>query len=370
MYFQIIDNNEKCLKAFVDKRLVDYEDNPKMLYTWRHSRHLKDREDLDYAYLYTVDGDINKACPGFARDAWEGSSSRISAIVKSAMNSGCDLENNCIYDFIPENFLRDFLSHKQSITRYYIENVQKPPHYDILRKAHILTEEMNANMNIYDGKLKRTNYNIFGTKTGRLSNAKAEIPILTLKKEDRHLLRPTNDFFLELDFNAAELRTLLALSGKQQPDEDIHEWTSQKLGINREDVKKRTFAWLYNPEASDSLLEGLYERNTVKDLYYDGTSIRTPFSRQIETDSRRALNYIVQSTSSDICIEQAFKLRDLFKDNETKICYLMHDSVILDCKKEDKQKMLEARRIFGDTRLGQYRVNMSIGKNFGEMNKI
>jgi hypothetical protein len=370
VYFQIVDNNEKCLKVFVRNELVDYEDSIQMTRTWRHSIHLKNRDNVDYAYLYTSDGDVNSACPGFVQESWESSSNRISAIVKSAMDSKCDLENNCIYDFIPENFLRDFLSNKQAIIRHCIENMKKPSHYDILRKAHILTEEMNAKRNLYKGELKRTSYNIFGTKTGRLSNAKAEIPILTLKKGDRHLLRPTNDFFLELDFNAAELRTLLALSEKQQPDEDIHEWTSQKLGLTREEIKKRTFAWLYNPEASDSLLEGLYERNTVKDLYYDGTSVRTPFSRQIETDNRRALNYIVQSTSSDICIEQAFRLRDLFKDNETKICYLMHDSVILDCKKEDKQKMLEARRIFGDTRLGQYRVNMSIGKNFGEMNKI
>lgn len=281
-----------------------------------------------------------------------------------------DLENNCIYDFIPENFLRDFLSHKQSIIRHIFETQDRPWHYDILRKAHILTEEMNAKRNLYDGKLKRTNYNIFGTKTGRLSNAKAGIPILTMKKEDRHLLRPTNDLFMELDFNAAELRTLLALSGQHQPEEDIHEWTAKKANMNREEIKKRTFAWLYNPEASDSLLERFYDRKGVKDRYFDKNAIKTPFLRKIETDDRRALNYIVQSTSSDICIEQAFRLRELFKDCKTKVCYLMHDSVILDCAEEDREKCFKAKQIFADTNFGQYRVNVSIGKNFGEMKRI
>jgi hypothetical protein len=63
-------------------------------------------------------------------------------------------------------------------------------------------------------------------------------------------------------------------------------------------------------------------------------------------------------------------LRDFFKDCRTKVCYLLHDSVILDFAKEDIDKFLEAKRIFGDTRFGKYVVNSSIGKNFGEMKEI
>ena len=89
--------------------------------------------------------------------------------------------------------------------------------------------------------------------------------------------------------------------------------------MSREDMKKRTFAWLYNPEARDSLLEGFYDRDLVKDKYQYKNGIQTPFLRYIETDDRRALNYIVQSTSSDVCIEQAYKLRELLKDCRTKV---------------------------------------------------
>jgi hypothetical protein len=370
LYFQIIDNNEKCLKVFYSGNLVDYQINKELYMTWKHSKHLYDRDDIEYAYLYTEGEEIDKFCPYSNEQLWQSSSKRISAIMKSTMTAKCDLDNNCIYDFIPDNFLRDFLHNKEAIIKSIFQTKSKPRHYDILRKAHILTEELNAARNLYDDELRCTNYNIFGTKTGRLSNAKSEIPILTLKKEDRHLLKPKNDAFLELDFNAAELRTLLALSGKQQPSEDIHEWTAGLANVSREEIKKRTFAWLYNPEASDSLLEELYDRKGIKARLWDGNAVKTPFLREIEADSRRALNYIIQSTSSDVCIEQAFKLRELFKDCRTKLCYLMHDSVIIDFAKEDRDKFLEAKRIFGNTRFGQYRVNTSIGKNFGEMKKI
>ena len=48
----------------------------------------------------------------------------------------------------------------------------------------------------------------------------------------------------------------------------------------------------------------------------------------------------------------------------------MHDSVILDFSKNDIGLFEEARKIFSQTRFGDYLVNASIGKNFGEMRSI
>jgi len=372
MYFQIVDNSQKCKKAYNGSTLVDYDACAGMTRTWKHSLHLSDRYDVDYAYLY-ANGDIHTACPGYMIDQWHDISTRVSSIVKSVHNAQCDMDNSCIYDYIPDGILRKYLKDRNSIIQHTFESIEPPPHYEILKKAHILTEEMNSSKNMYKGKLSNTNYNVFSTRTGRLSNAKSSIPILTMKKDERRYLTPTNDLFVEFDFNAAELRTLLALSDREQPPEDIHDWNLSHVATKsttREEVKKRTFAWLYNPKASDLLLEGIYSRDRVKDDHYKNGSVKTPFFRNIQTDDRRALNYIVQSTSSDVCVEQSYKLRELFKDSRTKICYLLHDSVILDFAKEDSNKFLNAKDTFGQTRFGQYRVNASVGKNFGEMRAI
>ncbi len=351
---------------------MDYHESTQFNKTWKHSVHLSDREDVEYACLYSPDGTVETVCPIFITDSWASSSSKISAIMKSVITSNCNIKDYCIYDYIPPHILNKFLGDRENVMKHVFENIKKPQHYEILRKAHILTEEMNVKENLYNGELKRTNYSVFGTRTGRLSNKKSGIPILTMKKEERSQLEPSNDLFVEFDFNAAEMRTLLALSGKEQPENDIHDWNMQQSdgSENREEMKKRTFAWLYNPEARDPLLERLYNRTWVKDHYRTSEGVKTPFSRFIETDERRALNYIVQSTSSDVCIEQAYKLREFFKGSRTKVCYLLHDSVILDFAKEDKEKFLEAKSIFADTRFGKYVVNSGIGKNFGEMKEV
>lgn len=371
MYFQVIDSNQICKKVFIDKDFVDFSTELNLSRTWKHSLHLEGLCDVEYAYLYG-DGTVESVCPKYMLESWNIAHTRVANIFKSVLHAQCDFDNSCIYDYVPYNFLVKFLNVKQSVIQYAFEDMKRPDHYGILKKAHILTEEMNSNKNLYDGKRQNTNYNIFGTKTGRLSNRRASIPILTMKREDRQLLKPSNDLFVEFDFNAAELRTLLALSGKEQPQIDIHSWTIEQDGQNlsREEMKKRVFAWLYNPVARDLMLERLYNRDWVKGNFWDGNAVRTPFMRKIEIDDRRALNYVVQSTSSDVCIEQAFKLRQFFKNKRTKVCYLLHDSVILDFAKEDRHLFLEARRIFAKTRFGEYVVNSSIGKNFGMMKAV
>ena len=86
-------------------------------------------------------------------------------------------------------------------------------------------------------------------------------------------MEPNNDWFVELDFNAAELRVLLSLANKSQPDMDIHKWNIQNIFGDqgtRSDAKKRAFAWLYNPQSEDHTMNRFYERDEVLKKYWDG----------------------------------------------------------------------------------------------------
>ena len=90
------------------------------------------------------------------------------------------------------------------------------------------------------------------------------------------MIKPQNDCFLELDFNAAELRTVLALLGKEQPPIDLHKWNNKnayKGILTREKAKKRIFAWLYNPNSKDDLSEKFYDRGKIKENFFNGKEI-------------------------------------------------------------------------------------------------
>ena len=216
-------------------------------------------------------------------------------------------------------------------------------------------------------------YNIYGTKTGRLTTTDGSFPILTMDKDFRKIIKPQNDWLVELDFNAAELRTFLALSGHDQPQEDLHEWNRKNIYNgegNRDDAKKRVFAWLYNPESKDSASGGKYDRNVILNNYWNGKQITTPFGREIEADKKHALNYIVQSTTSDILLNQMIKINELLKETESHISFCIHDNVVIDMKEEDYNKLSNIVQTFADTKLGKYKVNVRIGKSYGEMKEI
>jgi len=196
---------------------------------------------------------------------------------------------------------------------------------------------------------------------------------LTLKKEHRVILEPNNDLFVELDFNAAELRTLLSLCGKEQPKEDIHEWNAKNVfrGLqSRSEAKERIFAWLYNPDSKDYLANRSYDRIAVKEKHWDGKIVETPFGRKIAADEFHALNYLIQSTTADMVLRQVIKVYDLLKNSKSHIAFIIHDSLVIDLAKEDKTLLKDIFDVFAKTDLGDFMISVQAGKNFGEMERI
>ena len=155
------------------------------------------------------------------------------------------MSHNCFFELVPERFLLEYCEIKNKITEHVLKTYERPLNYDFMLQmtkliSKIKSQEikldfssLNEGMSSFKTRQWRkkleslrpyVDYNLNGTITGRLTTKKNSFPILTLAKEHRKVIKPKNDWFIELDFNAAELRTLLALSGKPQPDEDIHQW--------------------------------------------------------------------------------------------------------------------------------------------------
>ena len=394
MLFQPLDTKGKCVGYYANSELVFGELPLDAHTTWHYSTSLRDRE-IEYARIYCGGKSLTEMCPEELKPAWERITKRLRAFLKSFKTAKLNLEDLCLYDLVPEFFLYEFSDTKNKITKHVLANFSRPKNYRLLvdvikmttdikqHKLNIDTEPIRSQLRSLAGKnfLQRLeeispicDYNPFGTVTGRLTTMPNTFPILTLNKDFRGCLQPTNDWFLELDYNAAEIRTLLALSGLPQPKEDIHEWNRKNIYRSigsREDAKKRIFAWLYNPRSEDYLSNRAYDKELVKNKYWDGENIVTEFDREIKgVDSHHALNYVIQSTTSDLVLSKAVEIHERLRDMESRIAFMMHDSIVIDLKNSERSVIINLLQIFNNTRFGKYKVNLSLGKNFGEMKRI
>ena len=140
--------------------------------------------------------------------------------------------------------------------------------------------------------------------------------------------------------------------------------------VSREEAKQRIFAWLYNPKSTDYLSSRAYMRNEVLETHWSDGVVQTPFNRKIQADGKHALNYLIQSTSSDIFLDRATKIHKFLSRRRSNISMLIHDSVVLDLHQEDMKDLKKIVDIFSDTMYGAYKVGVSAGKTFGTMRRI
>ena len=90
----------------------------------------------------------------------------------------------------------------------------------------------------------------------------------------------------------------------------------------------------------------------------------------MEADPFHALNYLIQSTASDLCLTQSLKIDKLLEGRKSKIAAIIHDSVLIDYNEEDKDCLKELVHCYGETDLGIFKVNVGAGLNYGEMKEL
>jgi hypothetical protein len=374
LILQTLDIKNNCKGLFYKNKLIE---DPKeeilqsCKYAWKHSSILT-KHNYEYLYLYLKSEELEK----FSKDIDDYSNIKktITAQQKAARIASIDIGDQCFFNILPDFQIKNWFEQRQWALEKLLKCLDRPPEYDILHKAHILCESLAKRNLFYKGETKKVKYNIFGSVTGRLTTKKGSVPILTMKRQDRQDLKPNNDAFLELDFNAAEIRTLIALSGKEQPETDIHSWVSQSVydgKLPREKVKTKLFAWLYNSSASENELSKFFSRQIFRDFYCTETStLETPYMRKIKVEERKAQNYLLQSTTSDIVLENAYKIMNILNGKQSQISFLLHDSVVIDFSRQDLPMIKELKSIFEKTKWGTFMSNCKIGKNFGTMREL
>tara|TARA_Y100001973_G_C5199768_1_gene336742 strand:+ start:666 stop:1697 length:1032 start_codon:yes stop_codon:yes gene_type:complete len=337
---------------------------------------------------------IKEICPDHLENKFFKAYDRYSAHLTALKNARIDLNNVDLNEFIPPNVISDYCSVVSKICHWAISKHDRPDNFSTLSEISDVIADIektpvkinwasykkiahiNINRKLFPrirAKSKHVRYDMFKTSTGRLSTKKDSFPILTLNKDFRIVVEPHNDLLIEMDYNAAEIRTLMYLMGLEQPKYDIHDYMMKNVfdsRATRESSKRRLFSWLYDSNKVDERLDKFFPRKEILDKFFDGKKIITPMNRQIMCDEYHALNYLIQSSSSDMVLHQVAKISDILKNRKSRVYFTMHDSFVIDFCNKDKDLIPKLFKTFSNTPFGEYRVNISMGNNFSEMRKI
>ena len=399
MYFQALDDKRDCIGIYTEGRLIFDDDKMptdfKDARTWKYSGSVVD-DTIEYGWFFANGKTLEETCPDHLTEELSKKQQKMKAFRRAFEIAKIDFREHCFFDIVPHDFLESFLDLKNKITQHVFENFEKPPTYNHLvevekllykiryqdlnisnkgcRPLFINTATRHAAKKILNGS-KFIDYNIFGTKTGRLTTHIGSFPVLTMKKDLRMLVKPTNDWFISLDYNGAEARTVLGLLGIKQPSYDVHEWNIdnmfKSLGIvDRDQAKTAFFAWLYNPN-SDKIKDSIYDRESLLEQNYDGDFVKTIFGRKMRINKERALNYLIQSTTADLVNERAVAIDRFLEDKKSFVSHIIHDELVIDIPNDEKYLIPELKEMFSQNRLATFRTNLQAGQdyyNLGELN--
>lgn len=391
MIFQTLDDKSECVGVYLDGEL-HFKDIPQGLSkTWSYSNFLSGLQ-IDYASLYVNGKSIDEVCPAHLLEDWERVSNRLKAFLRANSLAKVSLVDNCFFDLTPERFLKEYCQVKNQICEWIFEKYSRPENYDHLlsinevladikyRKINFDPKPLQSFWHENKAKLLYKNfahtdaycdYNLYGAKTGRLGLNKGSLPLMNMKKEYRACIKPNNDFFIELDYNAAEARVVLALLGEEQPDTDIHSYHAENLyHSTRDEAKKRFFAWLYNPNSEDTISSGQYDRDLILGRYRLYDSIENIFNRKVKCDDFHAFNYLIQSTCADMVLDRMVAIYKLLKGRKSYIAFTLHDSIIIDFDSDDKDLIETIIEEYRETKLGNFKTTVSAGKDLYNLNKI
>ncbi len=399
MYFQALDDKKDCIGIYTDGHLIfDNEKMPKSFKnsrTWKYSGSVTG-DSIDYGWFLAHGKPIEEICPEHLMEELNNKQKKMRAFRKAFEIAKIDFREHCFFDIVPHDFLESFLDLKNRVTQYVFENYDKPPTYEHLVAVERLLYKIryqDLNLNNKDCRSlfinsstrqmakkllngsKFIDYNIFGTKTGRLTTHPGSFPVLTMKKELRSLLKPVNDWFISFDYNGAEARTVLGLLDVEQPSYDVHEWNVENmfksLGITeRESAKTAFFAWLYNPK-SNKIKNSVYDRKALLEQNYDGEHVETIFGRKLPIDKDRALNYLIQSTTADLVNDRAVAIDRFLEDKKSFISHIVHDELVIDMPNDEKYLIPELKEMFSQNKLATFKTNLQAGQdyyNLGDLN--
>ena len=257
------------------------------------------------------------------------------------------------YD-IPSGF--DFYNKTATNVFFLLEQTGLGIYYEEFNK---LFKPRNPLYNTIDNKVL-TSYNLYNA-TSRPTNAFNSVNFAAIPKTEQHrkCFHPTNDYFVEFDFDGYHLRLLSEQIGYELTDESAHKQLAKQY-FNKEQItdeeynqaKQINFHAIYGKipekyafldvfEKIDGFIKGLWTEYETNGRVLAPISNK-PFTKALKNmNPQKLMNYIMQSleTSRNILI-----LKDVLRylqDKKTKVVLYTYDALLFDYSKEDGKETLE-----------------------------
>ena len=257
------------------------------------------------------------------------------------------------YD-IPSGF--DFYNKTATNVFFLLEQSGLGIHYEEFKN---LFKPRNPLYNIIDNKVL-TSYNLYNA-TSRPTNAFNSVNFAAIPKSEQHrkCFYPTNDYFVEFDFDGYHLRLLSEQIGYELTDESAHKQLARQY-FNKEEItdeeynqaKQINFHAIYGKipekyafldvfEKIDGFIKGLWTEYETNGRVLAPISNK-PFTKALKNmNPQKLMNYIMQSleTSRNILI-----LKDVLRylqDKKTKVVLYTYDALLFDYNREDGKETLE-----------------------------
>ena len=231
---------------------------------------------------------------------------------------------------------------------------------------------------VYDKKLYQNYY--FFTTTSRPSNSLHNLNFAALSPEHRKCFSPLNDVFVEFDFDAYHPRLIGNLVDYDFPNSSVHEYLSEKYGVDIDKGKNMTFQYLYGgiPNEIASKIEFLnMTKNLINEMWIEFKNkkkINTHiYNRPLKEENldnlnpQKLFNYYIQSYETERNVKLLIKLHQYLLSRKTNIVHYNYDSFLFDYDRSDGvQTIYDIKRILEEN---GFMTKTNVGLNYGEMKR-
>ena len=229
---------------------------------------------------------------------------------------------------------------------------------------------------IHDKKLYQ-NYNFF-TTTSRPSNSIHNLNFAALTPEHRKCFSPLNDVFIEFDFDAYHPRLIGDLIDYDFPKTSVHEYLSDKYGVDLDKGKTKTFQYLYGgiPNSVANKIEFLnMTKNLINEMWDEFNQNKKInshiYNRPMKNENlenlnaQKLFNYYIQSYETERNVKLLMELHSYLLTRKTNIVHYNYDSFLFDYHKDDGVETLyDINKILEKN---NFITNTKVGNNYGEM---